>query len=421
MTPTTTDSSTATEPRLRRITRHLTGAAVVTLSTLVANALAYLFFLWINRTQQASDIGVIAATLNLVVICGVPGLAIQLVVARHVAGLHRANREDLAASAHEALWTGLSVGLALTVLTTLASPLIHAGLRLDSWVPIIALALSLPPACVTFAAQGYFHGRQRFVALGCLAVASAGGRFVAAPLGSAWDLGSSGVLVVTAIGGLLVSLVAVTAVLRSASRRSRPPIAGTVREVLQATGSTAALIIVANLDNPLARATLSGDDAGHYAVLSIFSKAAFWGPAFIVTLVFPIMARSAARRHVLRVAAATAAIALVAVAVTWVLQDPLVAIAGGADFAQLAPQVPLFTAVGASWSLGQVLLYWGLARRDHRFGTMAWVVVAVVVGVTLLRESLTVASLATSLLSGGLAYCALGIVLVSVRRSRTQD
>ena len=100
------------------------------------------------------------------------------------------------ASATEAsaVATGTVLGLAVTGLMLLASPLVAAAFDLGGILPAVLVAAGVLPTYLTFAAQGCLLGRERFGALGVVFVVVAGGRFVAGA-GAAWaGLGVSGVI-----------------------------------------------------------------------------------------------------------------------------------------------------------------------------------------------------------------------------------
>ncbi len=204
------------------------------------------------------------------------------------------------------------------------------------------------------------------------------------------------------------------------ARRVRDRLRNTwVRAVVQGATATSALLVVSYMDVPLARAFLSPTESGEYAVLALFSKAALWGPAFLATVFYPRMARATTRRSVLLAVGSTAAIAALGIAFAAVFAEQLVVIVGGADYTHLAPLVPLFTAVGATWSVAQVLVYWRLSRGDHRLGYAVWTVAVLVAGTIVLWRHGSIAEIASTVLTGGLAVCAYGLLLLARTPSST--
>ncbi len=380
-------------------------AGLLAAATVTANVLVYGIYLVLTRAFTPDDFGAFSALGNLLVIAGVPALALQLVSARHVAR----DEPDPVATA---VRTGFLLGLAGTLLALALAPVVTVLLDLPGPVPALLLALAVLPVYLAYAAQGCLQGRERFLALGAVLVTLAAGRLLAAVLGAALGWGVSGVLGLTALATW------VAAALGLALVRARPAavlsgLRGTwSAAVLRGTTSTAALLVVTNLDVPLARGVLPPETAGEYAVLAVFAKAAYWGPAFVATLLYPRMARGTGRRAARAAVAGTAAIGVLGVAAAAVLAQPLVLLVGGDRYASLAPLVPLFVATGASWSVAQVLVYWRLSRGDHRLGWVVWAVAAGIVAVVLLRHD-GVTDVVVPVLVGGLLVVAWGTVLLA--------
>ncbi len=308
--------------------------------------------------------------------------------------------------------TGTVLGLAVTGIMLLASPLVAAAFDLGGLLPAVLVAVGVLPTYLTFAAQGCLLGRERFGALGIVYVLVAGGRFLAGA-GAAWaGLGVSGVIGATVVAAWVtaaISLAMVPAAVRGAGARLRST---WVRTVLHSATATSALLVVTNMDIPLARTVLPPVESGEYAVVSLFAKAAYWGPAFLATLFYPRMARATTRRSALLAVGSTTVIALVGVGLSALLAEPLIRIVGGPTYVDLAPLVPLLTASGAAWSVAQVLVYWRLSRGDHRLGYAVWAVAALIAATVLLWRHDSIAEIASTVLAGGLAVSVYGLVLL---------
>ncbi len=384
------------------------GAGAVGAGTLVANVFGYGLFLVLNRELDADELGAIASLLNLVVIAGVAGLSTQLVSAWRVAqgrpGAHAA-----------ALRTGAVVGLVATAVVVGLSPVIVAVLHLDGPVPALLVAAAMVPACLTAAVQGTLQGGERFVALGWLyAVVSlmrAAGGAVAAWLG--W--GVPGVMALTALASWLVALGALALVRTHLLESLRTGVPTQARRVLAGMAGTSALLVASTIDTPVARHVLSGEDSGAYAVLSLFAKAAFWGPAFLATVLYPGMSRAVGLRPLVVALGGTAGIVAVGVAFSALLSGPLVRIVGGPAYTHLADLVPVFTTLGGAWAIAQVLVFWGAARGNHAVGYLVWTAVGVATAVVVLSRNAGVSEVATTFLAASLVVTAAGI-WVSVPR-----
>jgi O-antigen/teichoic acid export membrane protein len=387
-------------------------AGTVAAASLLANVLVYGSALVLNRALTPDDLGAVAALLAVIVLAGIPALALQLVAARHVAtGRSGAGRA--------ALSTGAALGAAASGIVLVAMVPLQTLFALDGPLPVALAAATVFPTFLVYAVQGCLHGEERFVALGALYLATAGLRLAAAAVAGVAGLGVPGVVGLTAVGTWLAALVAVTMLgphrhgTDSTSRWTRWLVA-----VLRGSTSTAALLAVTTMDTPLARAFLTPGESGQYAVLTVFSKAAFWGPAFLATLFYPRMARGSTRFGPVAGVTSTIAVAVVTVLAATFLADPLIRIVGGAGYASLGADVGLFAAVGATWSVVQMLVYWRLARGDHRLGYAVWFVAsacALVIG-TGAHDSIR--EIAATMLLGGLSAAVYGLMLLVTARRR---
>ncbi|MGL5911366.1 MAG: hypothetical protein ACRCZP_15315, partial [Phycicoccus sp.] len=261
----------------------------------------------------------------------------------------------------------------------------------------------------------------RFVALGVVYVVTAGLRFAAAVGAAQFGLGVVGVVALTAVGAWLAAGTAVT-ILLPAWRRAPAPSStrSWLRAVVHGSTATAALLAVTTMDTPLARTFLPPEESGAYAVLAVFSKAAFWGPAFLATLFYPRMARGSVRFGPVAAVGSTAVLALAGVIVAATFSGPLISLVGGTAYAGLGAEVALFTAVGATWSVVQVLVYWRLARGDHRLGYVVWLVAAGCGVVVAAARHDSIREIATTMLWGGVVAAGFGVALLVTARGRVR-
>jgi len=389
-------------------TRRGVGAGVVGAGTLVANVFGYALFLVLNRELGADELGAVASLLNLVIIAGVAALSTQLVSAWRVA-LHRPDAHATA------LRTGAVVGVVVTAVVGLLTPAIVPLLHLDGPAPVLLVAAAMVPTCITAAVQGTLQGAERFVALGVVyalaSMARTAGGAVAAWLG--W--GVTGVMALTAVASWAIALGTVLLVREHVGRTLDADVPTQARRVLAGMAGTSALLVASTIDTPVARHVLSGDSSGAYAVLSLFAKAAFWGPAFLVTVLYPGMSRARGARPLLLALGGTAAIVAIGVTLSAVLSTPLVRVVGGPAYGHLADLVPVFTALGGAWALAQVLVFWGAARGWHAVGYLVWTAVGAATVVVVLWRHDTLREVATTFLAASLTVAVVG-TLVSLPR-----
>lgn len=385
-------------------------AGAVGAGTLLANVFGYGLFLVLNRELGADELGAVASLLNLVIIAGVAALSTQLVSAWRVA-LHR---PDAQASA---LRTGAIVGLIVTGVVVLLTPVIVPLLHLDGPLPVFLVAASMLPTCLTAAVQGSLQGAERFVALGTVYAAASVARTVGGAFAAWLGWGVTGVMALTAVGSWLLAFAVILLVRGHLGRSMHADVPTQARRVLAGMAGTSALLVASTIDTPVARHVLSGADSGAYAVLSLFAKAAFWGPAFLATVLFPHMSRAKGLRPLFVALGGTAAIVAVGVGFSALLSGPLVRIVGGTAYTHLASLVPAFTALGGAWALTQVLVFWGAARGRHVVGYLVWLAVGAATGVVVVWRHGSVTDVATTFLVASLVVAAVGLAVSVPRRA----
>lgn len=376
--------------------------------TLFANVVAYVLFLVLNRELGADELGAVASLLNLVIIAGVVALSTQLVSAWRVA-------LDRPGAHATALRTGAAVGLVATAAVAVLTPLIVPVLHLDGPLPVLFVAAAMLPTCLVAAVQGTLQGGGRFVTLGTVYAVVSVARTGAGVLAAWLDWGVTGVMSLTALASWLLAIGALALVRGHLAEALRRGGSTQVRRVLVGMAGTSALLVASTIDTPVARHVLSGEDSGAYAVLSLFAKAAFWGPAFLATVLYPGMSRARGARPLFVALGGTTAIVAVGVSLSALLSGPLVRIVGGPAYTHLADLVPAFTALGGAWALSQVLVFWGAARGNHAVGYLVWTAVGAAAAVVVLWRHDSVSEVATTFLVAALVVTAVG-VWVSVPR-----
>jgi O-antigen/teichoic acid export membrane protein len=367
----------------------------------VGNGLNYVYNVVMARLLGPAGYGALGALLALALIASVPGLALQVVVARHTA-LRVRDQQALAE-----LWTAtlagvLGAGLALALLVAAASPLLAAYLRLGSTAPALWLAVSVAPLPALAAVQGMLQGRERFAALAWVLLAAAAGKLAAGVGLVALGAGVEGAIAAVSLGSLAAVLLGLVWV-RPGLAAGRPPRGrawswtrllprGLGREVAEATTAILGLFVLANVDVLLARHHLDADASGLYAAGAVVAKVAYWAPQVVVLMVFPRLVTSGARRRLLaRSAACVAGFGAVLVVAAAAAPHLAASVPFGRSYLAVGPALPLFAALGTCLALVQLVLFSGIASADARLTWLlaAAVVIEVVVVTTVLHDSVT--------------------------------
>src|SRR6266511_2117493 len=300
----TSMQSPSLEPSARPASLLRAGILVAPLMAL-GNGLNYVYNIVMARMLGPAGYGALGALLALALIASVPGLGLQVVVARHTA--LRAREPRAVAELWSATLASVALaGRALGLLVAAASPLLNAYLRLGSPAPALWLAASVAPLPALAAVQGLLQGLERFAALAVVLLLAAAGKLAAGIALVALGTGVDGAIAAVAVGPLVAVLLALAWMRPAAGRPVRPgrhwarllP-GGLGREVAAATSGILGVFVLANVDVLLARHHLGAAASGLYAAGAVVAKIAYWAPQFVVLIVFPRIVTSSDRRRLL--------------------------------------------------------------------------------------------------------------------------
>ncbi|MCD2263452.1 polysaccharide biosynthesis protein [Dietzia aurantiaca] len=361
--------------------RFLTGAGAVTAGSMLANIAAYLLHLPASRWLGPEGYGAFAALLSAQLLVAVPSLALQAVVARElVRGVPSETLRSL----------GRRVALLVALVAALA--VVPVSLLLDT--PVLATAAALVPGpvlCLLATEQGLLQGAERFRALGAVLALAGAGKVVPAVgvlaagggVGTALAAGAVGVAAAWLVAGRIVAAGASFAVSsgssdssaflsREAGPLSPGPSSPGVAAVLAAGQVQLVMMALTSVDLLLARALLSPEDAGRYALGAVAAKAAFWLPQAVGTVLYPRMADPAGHRGAVRSAVGVLLGIGAVVVLGAAVAAPLVPVLVGADYQPVAGLLWAFAALGVVLSVLQAFLLATIATNRTVEAGVAW-------------------------------------------------
>jgi O-antigen/teichoic acid export membrane protein len=322
-----------------------------------------------TRALGPSSYGALAAILTISLIVSVPSLALQSLTARSVAhGRDRSPDDDYLRSLR-----GLAVVVSLGstaiagALTAVLAPALDLVLP---WEPLFTAATVAPLALIAFG-EGVLQGEGRLRALGWTFLIVGVSRLGFGLAGIAVSAKPSAVLAGIAMGGCAGAILALLVARTQTTRRT--PEAGWWRQLGSVSAAVGGLLVLANVDVVLARATLSASAAGLYAAGALVSRAAYWGPQFVAVSVFSRLTHPTyGPRLLFRAGVVVAGIGaggtLLAAAVgPWLLPKVL-----GAAYADVGGVVWIFALSGSLLALCQLFVTGRIARRDDPAASLPW-------------------------------------------------
>ena len=227
----------------------------------VMNITTYGLTLAAARVLGPDQFGQFSSVLGALIVVNVLSLALQATGARRVSTTpgdrHRIERTILRATAAGAVL--------VLVVTVVIAPLVTRGLRLDSVVSALAMAVAATFLTLMGGQCGILQGEQRWLPLAAVYAAMGVARLVAGGLALLVDQSASAALVGVAVGAVPVLVGAV--VLRHPSRaQGAPPVGaeppaswrsfergGIPREIAHSAHALLAFFAVSNVDVLLAR------------------------------------------------------------------------------------------------------------------------------------------------------------------------
>jgi O-antigen/teichoic acid export membrane protein len=376
-------------------------ALLVSIGVAGNQAASYLLNVAAARLLVPATFGELGSLLAVLVVGAVPAMGLQTVAALRVARIRE--RGPLSTRDTGQLYSlGMATSGTVTAVALAGAPLLMMLLHLDSVWPVLLVPVSLMSITMIGLSYGVLQGSQRFAVLAGMLAFEAVGRIGGTVVGLVVFRSATGALAGTAIGAAIVATAGWIACGRPRPARHHK---GHVGEVLHAVQAMFGLVLLVNLDLVLARHHLPAHEAGEYAVGAIVTKIAYWLPQAVAILVLPKLASEEGRRRMVpRALAICAALDAVVVLGAASMAPTIVAVIGGADYADAHLPIWPFAFVGSMLSLVQILLFSRIASADRKSTVLLWLAVAVeIVLVTFwlhdeLTQVVTAAAIATSLL-----------------------
>ena len=349
----------------------------------IMNLTTYGLTLACARLLGPDEFSQFSSVLGALIVLNVVSLALQATGARRVSTADG----DPSSIAHTVLAATVRAAALVTTLGLLLTPLVVRGLRLDTVVGAVALAVAAGLLTVMGGQAGILQGEQRWGGLALVYVTMGTARLVLGGAALVVDRSAAAALVGVAVAAALPVLVGAAVLRRSGTWETRAPVGatpestwrgwergGVAREVLHSSYALLAFFAVSNADVLIARVVLTGHEAGQYAAGLVLTKAMLFLPQFVVVVLFPRMARGhdLRRTHALGLGAILG-LGVGAAGAVVLLRDLALEFVGGAAYAAVRDDLWLFAALGTVLAMVQLLVYGALARQHPRAVLLLWV------------------------------------------------
>ncbi|WP_280406327.1 polysaccharide biosynthesis protein [Nocardia brasiliensis] len=376
---------------------------LVTAGAMTANVAGYLLQLLAGRWLGVAGYSEFASLLAVQLLCAVPALALQNVVAR-----------ELVRGASAAALRGLQWRCAVIVAVVVALLIPVVTTALNVGVAACAAALCAAPALVLLSGeQGVLQGGRRFRALGVV-LGAAGIARVAPALVVLAAGGGAAAALTAAAAGIAVAAAFARFVAGSPAPRDRTADVDEdevvqaigVLPVLRAAQVQAALMALSSADLIVVRMVLDDADASRYALGTIATKIAFWLPQAVGVVLYPRMAQPTHSARAIRSALAVLSGIGIAAVLCAALAAPIAPVLAGQDYAPIQGLLWLFALHGAILAVLQGAMLSAIAVDRTALAALTWLGLAIEVTLMVAFARSTPALIATA------AACAATTTLV---------
>lgn len=346
----------------------------VTAGAMTANVAGYLLQLLAASWLGVEGYSEFASLLAVQLLCAVPALAMQNVVAREVV------RGASLRAVRAMMWRCAAMVAAVAVVLI---PVVAGVLNVGVWAA--AAALGAAPALVILSGeQGILQGGNHFRALATVLAMAGTARVVPALLALALGGGAAGALWAGAAGIVGAAIVAGRIARSTASTEgsgggedSRESAAVGVVPVLRAVQVQAALMALSSVDLIVVRIVLDEVDASRYSLGTIATKIAFWLPQAVGVVLYPRMAKPTQSARAIRDALSVLSVIGVVAVIGAALAAPLAPLFAGADYAPIQGLLWLFALHGAILAVLQGALLSAIAVERTALAAVTWIGLAI--------------------------------------------
>lgn len=370
---------------------------------MTANVAGYLLQLLASRWLGVAGFSEFASLLAVQLLCAVPALAMQNVVAREV--VHGA---DIRAVRAMQWRCAALVAVVAVVLVPVVAGVLHVGV----WAA--AAALGAAPALVVLSGeQGILQGGNHFRALAAVLALAGTARVAPALIALVLGGGAAGALWAAAAGIVSAAIIA-GRIARSttcgAGRRTTSDARYRigVLPVLRAVQVQAALMALSSADLIVVRVVLDDTEASQYSLGTVATKIAFWLPQAVGVVLYPRMAQAAHSGRAIRDALAVLSLIGIVAVLGAAVAAPLAPLFAGRDYAPIQGMLWVFALHGAVLAVLQGALLSAIAVERTALAALTWLGLAVEVALmltladsigTLITTAVSVATVTTVLVA----------------------
>lgn len=402
----------------------LGGGALLLFSAIsVANASNFLFHVAVSRVLGPEEYGALGAVLGLLLLFGVPTMALQVAIAHEVASRRAApDNEPIPVVVGPLLANAVLLGMGASGLLLLLSPFVRSFLHLPSTSTAVMLALFALPCAVGIVPRAVLIGQFRFARVSVALLAGTATRLLLGVLLVRRGSGVSAAVAATVLAEVVTAIVLLPAVRGALEGPSHvPPVRVRWRDATGAIVAFTGFWALTGVDTLLARHYLSGAESGLYAAAATGARAVLFLPLAVSLIQLPKFSGAATdsatgRAALFQSLLVVGVLSIAALGVVLLAPGLIVGTLFGKAFAGSSAVVGILALASGCLGLASVLMHYHLASERRAVSALSWAgVVLAAFGVSRMHGSIESIALVMVVVTGGVALSML--VVAFVRRS----
>lgn len=340
----------------------------------ILNVLGYLFHFYAGRKLGPSDYGVFGSLLSLIYIIGMPLTAIQTTITKFVADFKaKEEYEKISYLLVASLKKIFLIGIIITVIYLILSPIIASFLKIESTTPVILIGGFLFLALLLPITRGFLQGLQRFGQLSNSFILEGIVKFGFGLILIPTFLRVNGAII-SFVLAYLFPFVLTLYFLRKIYRNTKEKFDSEeiYKYSLPVIIMLVSLTLFYTIDILLVKHFFSSVEAGYYAALTLIGKVIFFGSMSINMVMIPKIAElhavgKDAKRLMLKSLFMVGLFGFFLTLVYFLFPNLIVGILFGQEFLEITKYIGLFAIFISIFSLVYVLSFYNICINKNRF------------------------------------------------------
>lgn len=350
---------------------------ILLIITTGSNFINYFYHVLMSRLLSPADYGIFNALLSLLFIAGIPGGALQMLIANHVCSYSIEKQNGKIKSLLMEIFKKIIVlSVIIFIIFIVISGYISRFLQIPDIAPVIILGVIFSFSMLVPILRGALQGVQRFLLLGVSMFIDTLARFFSGIIMVVLGLGVSGALgalIFSIITALIISFYPLYLMLRNTQIIDKASIDSNemVGYFLPISLSLMGFALYANIDILAVKHFFPPQEAGYYAAASVVGKIFLFLPGAITIVLFPkVTAEVHTNGNPMGILFKAIVIAFI-ISIAGILfcllfPEIVILVMFGQKYMSIVPLVRIFGIATTPLALASLLIHYFLAKKNAR-------------------------------------------------------